>query len=355
MLQPIVRHEYLPIEKVLTRPWYHEGDEPLPDDDPLIRNIILWTQSEKIEELRPELLDELSLEKVPYSGMRTACAIETECFTPNGHLESRTYFGHREETLSEDNEFRVVTAVEMALGKILRREETIGLVYLTGQDLPGGKLKRVMPIPTDYDHLSRRFSMHWGPIFYIIPPDSYGWPAMQGLQWVLASRHTKAYAQHDYLLLSRYANSPDSLLGVIKSETNLKPKDAKFIADFTTSAIENNWTAFFTGSASGKGEITPALTDDYDDMDFIVAADDPRSAEAEIVTLAEEHYGPLLKVPEVAYDTYMGKKIKGFFLYDRDGNKVIQLAIGETMDEVCFRPDVIERNSGIWMNDCRED
>jgi len=367
MLLPTSRFEYVPYEDA-DPAWYGRpadkfnpkfNDEILPDDDPVIIRYVSEMHGADIERIRPALLDELALSVVPYSGMHTACALQT--WAPHSYPhESHIYFGHREEQLAETGEFHVVTAVEMALGKVATEAERVSGVYLTGHDLPDGKLKRMMPIPTDYDHLAKRFGCDWGPTFIIIPPDSYGWPALQGLRWVWASRHAKAYAQHERIVLSQLADDeePDMRRGYIRDrllmKTSLTPKDMAFVVDFTEAAIRNNWTAFFTGSASGLGEITPAITDEYDDMDFIVVANQQADAEASIIALAESHYGPLIKIPEVAYDTYGGKKIKGFFLYDQAGNKRIQLAVGKTMDEVCFRPDVIERNSGIWMHESRE-
>jgi hypothetical protein len=351
MLQPTSRFEFIPYEPT----WYDalSHEEPWPNDDPRIIDYVSETHGEDIERIRPALLDELALSNAPYSNMHTACALET--YTPKGAShEHNVRLGHREERLTEDGEFQVVTAIEMALAKIATNDEKVSDVYLTGCDLPAGKLKRMMPLPTDYDHLAERFDCDWGPTFLLIPPDSYGWPAMQGLGWVWASRHAKAYAQHDYLSVSwDYPEGYYSMRGTLLKHAKLTERDTKFVLDFTKAAINNSWTAFFTGSASGRGEITPALTDEYDDMDFIVVADRPEEAETSITTIAEQHYGKLLKVPEIAYDTYGGKKIKGFFLFDESGKKIIQLAAGKTMEEVCFRPDVIERNSGIWLNDCR--
>lgn len=353
MLRPIERYNLVPYDQVSVRPWCGYEDGQMQEDDPRFMPLMENIYGPGVEAAKVLLRDEIELSHVPYSNMHTACVIATERPDPNepcGYA-AEMHTGHRTESLEESDGFTVVTAVEMALSKIMYDDETVCGVYLTGRDLPGGKLKRLMPLPTDYDHIVARFSQDWGPPFFIIPPASYDTPGLEGVKWVLQNKHVKAYAQHERIVLSEQTQDDRELQTAIQDHTHLNGKDIDFVADLTKVSSGQNWTTFFTGSASGLGEITPALTNEYDDMDFIISTADPEGAEAQITELAEHHYGPVIKVPEVAYDTYGGKKIKGFFLYDQDGKKLIQLAIGKSMDEVCFRPDVIARNSGIWLHD----
>lgn len=355
MLHTIDRYNLVPYDQVSVQPWCGQEDGQMQEDDPRFIPLMRKFYGQGIEEAKVLLRDEIELSDVPYSNMHTACVIETErpdSARPYEYV-AQMHTGHRAESLSEPNGFAVVTAVEMALSKITHEDETICGVYLTGRELPGGKVKRLMPLPTDYDHIVARFSQDWGPPFFIIPPESYDSPGLVGIKWVLQNKHIKAYAQHERIMLSDHTQDADELHLALQDYTHLKGKDIEFVADLTRKSMQHDWSTFFTGSASGLGEITPALTDEYDDMDFIVSAADPEKAEEAIITLTQQHYGPVIKVPEVAYDTYGGKKIKGFFLFTTDGKRLVQLAIGKSIEEVCFRPDVIARNSGIWLHDSR--
>jgi len=355
MLHPIDRYNLVPYDQVSIHPWCGQEDSQMKEDDPRFMSLMENVYGSAVEAAKILLRSEIELSDVPYSNMHTACVIETERpdpTNPYGYV-GQMHTGHRTESLSETAGFTVVTAVEMALGKITHEDETICGVYLTGRDLPGGKVKRLMPLPTDYDHIVARFSQDWGPWgppFFIIPTESYDSPGLEGVRWVLQNKHVKAYAQHERIVLSEQTQDTKKLCVALQNYTHLKGQDVEFVADLTRESLEHGWSTFFTGSASGLGEITPALTDEYDDMDFIVTAADPAKAEEVITTLTERHYGPVTNVPEVAYDTYGGKKIKGFFLFNTGGKKLVQLAIGKTIDEVCFRPDVIARNSGIWLH-----
>lgn len=353
MLQPIDRYNLVPYDQVSVRPWCGQEDSQMKEDDPRFMPLMENVYGGGVEAAKILLRSEIELSDVPYSNMHTACVIETERPNPARPYEyvGQMHTGHRSESLSEPNGFTVVTAVEMALSKITHENETICGVYLTGRDLPGGKIKRFMPLPTDYDHIVARFSQDWGPPFFVIPPESYDSPGLAGVKWVLQNKHVTAYAQHERIVISEQTEDANQLRVALQNYTHLKGKDIEFVADLTKESLEHDWNTFFTGSASGLGEITPALTDEYDDMDFMVTATDPEKAEAVITKLTEQHYGPVTKIPEVAYDTYGGKKIKGFFLFNTDGKKLVQLAIGKSMNEVCFRPDVMARNSGIWLHD----
>lgn len=352
MLQPTERYSLVPYDQISVRPWCGSESEQMQDDDPRFTLLMERIYGCHVEAAKKLLQSEIELSDAPYSNMHTACVIQTERPSPthpHGY-EEQMYAGHRTESLRDPDGFAVTTAAEMALGRIAHEEEAISGVYLTGRDLPGGKIKRLMPIPTDYDHIVARFSQDWGPPFFIIPSDSYNQPGLEGVKWVMPNKHVKAYAQHERIVLSRYSEDTSSLCLALQNYTHLEGEDIGFVADLTRMSAVQNWDAFFTGSASGFGEITPALTNKYDDMDFIIAANDPPEAEALITDVAEQRYGRLEKVPEIAYDTYGGKKIEGFFLFDQRGKRLIQLAIGKSMDEVCFRPDVIARNSGIWLH-----
>ena len=357
MLARTDRYSLVPYEQISTRPWCGYEAGQMQENDPRFMPLMERTYGHHVEAAKILLRNEVELCYAPYSSMYTACVLLTERPDPTSPYRyiQQMLTGHRKESVARSlDRLDVVTAVEMALGKIAYDDETIGGVYLTGRDLPGGKLKRAMPIPTDYDHIVARFSQDWGPPIFIILPDSYDSPGLKGVTWILPDKHIKTYAQHEQIVLSQYTENSEVLNANLRKYTPLKEKDITFVADLTRISTNQKWTAFFTGSASGLGEITPALTNEYDDMDFIIAANDPEQAEALITKLAEHHYGPVVKVQEIAHDTHNGVKIKGFFLYNHAGKKLIQLAIGKSIDEVCFRPDVIERNSGIWLNDNRQ-
>lgn len=352
MLQNTGMYKLVTYEQISVRPWLGPENDQMQNSDPRFTDLMNGIYGPGVEAAKLLLQREIDRSIAPYSKMHTACVLRTE--TPStadhyGYVE-QMHTGHRTESLLTGN-LTVTTASEMALSKIVRDDETISGVYLTGRDLPAGKIKRLMPIPTDYDHVVKRFSQDWGPPFFLIPPGSYDRPGLEGVTWVSPDKHVKAYAKHDRIVLSQHAETPQRLSQELKKHTHLNDKDVEFVADLTRISVENNWSAFFTGSASGLGEITPALTEEYDDMDFIIAASDPDEAEKVITEIAELHYGQLKKVPEVAYDTYGGKKIQGFFLFNTADKKLIQLAVGKSIEEVCFRPDVIARNSGIWLHE----
>jgi hypothetical protein len=352
MLQATARYEFVPYDKIAICPFGGQEEDQMQEDDPRFIPLIENIYGSSIAAAKTLLRDEIELCDVAYSGMQTACIIETERPDPVHFpkLLMQMHTGHRVEALDDLNGFTVVTAVEMALRKFAHEDEKICGVFLTGRDLPGGKVKRLMPIPTDYDHIAARFSMEWGPPFFILSSGSYEQPGLAGVKWVLQNNHVKSYAQHERIDLSKFAEDFKLLTTCLRYLTPLNKKDTAFVADLTGLSADQNWDVFFTGSASGFGEITPALTDEYDDMDFIVAAGDPDEVEASITKIAEQHYGRLMKVPELAYDTYGGKKIPGFFLFSIAGKRLVQLAIGKTIEQVCFRPDVIARNSGIWLH-----
>jgi hypothetical protein len=289
---------------------------------------------EGVAAVRPILLAELEHASAPLTGKTTACVLTT--------WSGKTYSGHTEER----GIGQLTTATMMALQKLDEIEpsdEKLAGIYYMGKNLR--KPKHVMPTPGDYDTLSRRFMSDWGPTIIIASPDS------EDYESVWASVHRPAYGVKEPSDFRELIWSDEDLTiipSLIAKKTGLDNRDACYVAHLMHTGIEAGIEIYLVGSASGRGEISNALKprrEAYSDIDLLVVCPTMNPAEVEelMIERAEYHYGPMREEQMLAHDWKTGREYPGIFLFSNEGKK-LQLHIGQTMEEVNFRPSNIERN-----------
>jgi hypothetical protein len=317
--------------KPWTPPWWERPDYMEPD--PEIENQVHESYREEVEAIKSLLLEELAQAQALFTGKNTACVLTTfDRLT----LSNGIYGGHALETAPG----HFITAVKMALDKIMSPTEKLAGIYVAGRELR--KEKHVMPSPADYDALSARFLEEWGPTIIIVDPhsDEYRsvWASVHAPEYGVKRSSNFAQVDHDEI-------EPALLPSIIAQETRLNYHDAEFIAHLRWVCAKQGIEVYLTGSASGRGEISGAIKDGYTDIDLLVVADSDKDKVEEVITeIAARYFGPLRREPMSVNDWERNRTIDGTFLYDASGNKKIQLHIGHAMAEINFRPSNLERN-----------
>jgi hypothetical protein len=315
--------------------WWENPDYMVPD--PEIEQSVHESYRENVETIKPLLLEELSQASAPFTNKNTACVLTT--FDTASLGSGNVYGGHAYETAPGN----FVTAVRMALTKICSPTEKLSGIYVAGKNLREDKKdKHVMPSPDDYDSLSERFWEEWGPTIIIVSPDTDEYRSI----W--ASVHAQEYgAKHysDFTKIDHDEIEPELLPSIIAQETRLDYQDAQFMAHLRWICAKQGIEVYLTGSASGRGEISGAIKDGYTDIDLLIVTElDKDEAEKIITQIAEKYFGPLRRECMTVNDWQRNRQIDGVFLYDSDGNKKIQLHIGQFMEEINFRPSNLDRN-----------